>query len=151
MKMGIRRVIMMAMGLFGLLGCAGTPPANLGVHNGMLTRCPASPNCIASQTENPQQRINAFTFTSDPTAAFSRLQETLASRKDTTIIEARPDYLRVEFRTALFVDDGEFLLDRDHQVIHVRSASRLGYSDLGKNRARMEELRQQFEISLKNP
>jgi uncharacterized protein (DUF1499 family) len=151
MKMGIRRVIMMAMGLFGLLGCAGTPPANLGVHNGMLTRCPASPNCIASQTENPQQRINAFTFTSDPTAAFSRLQETLASRKDTTLIESTPEYLRVEFRTTLFVDDGEFLLDRDHQVIHVRSASRLGYSDLGKNRARMEELRQQFEISLKNP
>jgi len=151
MKMGIRRVIMMAMGLFGLLGCAGTPPANLGVHNGMLTRCPASPNCIASQTENPQQRINAFTFTSDPTAAFSRLQETLASRKDTTIIEARPDYLRVEFRTALFVDDGEFLLDRDHQVIHVRSASRLGYSDLGKNRSRMEEVRRQFELTLKKP
>jgi len=151
MKMGIRRSIMMAMGLFGLLGCAGTPPANLGVHNGMLTKCPASPNCIASQTENPQQRINAFTFTSDPTAALSRLQETLASRKDTTIIEARPDYLRVEFRTALFVDDGEFLLDRDHQVIHVRSASRLGYSDLGKNRSRMEELRRQFELSLKKP
>jgi len=151
MKRGIRRSIMMAMGLFGLLGCAGTPPTNLGVHNGMLKECPASPNCIASQTENPQQRINPFVFTDDPTAAFSRLQETLASRKDTTIIEARPDYLRVEFRTALFVDDGEFLLDRDHQVIHVRSASRLGYSDLGKNRSRMEEVRRQFELSLKKP
>ena len=86
-----------------------------------------------------------------PTAAFSRLQETLASRKDTTLIESTPEYLRVEFRTALFVDDGEFLLDRDHQVIHVRSASRLGYSDLGKNRSRMEEVRRQFELSLKKP
>jgi len=151
MMRGIRRSMMMAMGLFGLLGCAGTPPANLGVHNGMLTRCPASPNCIASQTENPQQRINPFAFTDDPTAAFSRLQETLASRKDTTIIQATPDYLRVEFRTTLFVDDGEFQLDREHQVIHVRSASRLGYSDLGKNRSRMEEVRRQFELTLKKP
>lgn len=139
------------LGLLGLLGCAGTPPANLGVNNGMLTRCPASPNCIASQTENPQQRINPFVFTDDPTAAFSRLQQTLASRKDTTIIEATPDYLRVEFRTTLFVDDGEFLLDSKHRVIHVRSASRLGYSDFGKNRNRMEELRREFELSLKSP
>lgn len=148
---GIRRSIAMAVGLLGLMGCSGTAPANLGVHNGMLNGCPASPNCVASQTENPQQRIAPLAFTGDPAAAFSRLQQTLTSRKDTTLIVSTPEYLRVEFRTTLFVDDGEFLLDREHQVIQVRSASRLGYSDLGKNRARMEELRQQFELSLKNP
>lgn len=140
----------MAFGLLGLLGCSGTVPTNLGVHNGMLRGCPASPNCIASQTENLQQRIAPLAFTGDPTTAFFRLQQTLAGRKDTTLIESTPEYLRVEFRTTLFIDDGEFLLDSEHQVIQVRSASRLGYSDLGKNRARLEELRRQFELSLKN-
>lgn len=46
--------------------------------------------------------------------------------------------------TTLFVDDSEFLLDRERQAIQVRSASRLGYSDLEKNRSRMEEIREQF-------
>ena len=54
--------------------------------------------------------------------------------------------LRVELRTRLFVDDAEFLLDRSNRMIHVRSASRLGYSDLGTNRRRIEELRSQFSL-----
>jgi uncharacterized protein (DUF1499 family) len=56
-------------------------------------------------------------------------------------------YLRVELRTTFFVDDAEFLLDRERHLIQVRSASRLGYSDLGKNRRRMEEIRGQFNAS----
>ena len=89
-------------------------------------------------------------YTGDPTGALHSLQQTLKARKDTRIIESTPEYLRVEFSTLLFVDDGEFLLDRVHNIIHIRSASRLGYSDLGKNRNRMEEIRLQFEKNLQN-
>jgi uncharacterized protein (DUF1499 family) len=60
----------------------------------------------------------------------------LGRRRDTTITEELPGYLRVELRTFLFVDDGEFLLNRSRNVIQTRSASRIGYSDLGKNRNR---------------
>ena len=67
------------------------------------------------------------------------------------IIDERTGYLRTELRTVLFVDDGEFLLDRARKVIHVRSASRLGYSDLGKNRSRIEELRKEFSNEEKKP
>jgi uncharacterized protein (DUF1499 family) len=83
-------------------------------------------------------------FSGDPDAAFARLKLVVSGRSDTTIVDDSPDYLRVELRTMLFVDDGEFLLDRTNAVIHVRSASRLGYSDLGKNRSRLEEIRGQF-------
>jgi uncharacterized protein (DUF1499 family) len=83
-------------------------------------------------------------FSGDPGAAFARLKRILSGRSDTTIVEDSPEYLRVELRTMLFVDDGEFLLDRTNMVIHVRSASRLGYSDLGKNRSRLEDIRRQF-------
>lgn len=68
----------------------------------------------------------------------------LKERSDTVIIEQTDSYLRVELRTILFADDGEFLLDRERKVIKVRSASRRGYSDLGKNRRRMEEIRRAF-------
>jgi uncharacterized protein (DUF1499 family) len=69
------------------------------------------------------------------------LRALLAARGDTTIVVEEPNYLRVEFRTTFFVDDGEFLLNEEGRRIEMRSASRVGYSDLGKNRARLEEIR----------
>jgi uncharacterized protein (DUF1499 family) len=138
------RILFMTIGLQGILGCAGERPGNLGVNGGVLVACPASPNCISSQADDEKHRIAPLAFNGDPDAAFVRLKLILGQRKDTKIIEESPGYLRVELRTTLFVDDGEFLLDRSRSVIHVRSASRLGYSDLGKNRSRMEEIRSQF-------
>jgi len=134
----------MTIGLLGIAGCAGERPNNLGVRGGLLASCPSSPNCVSSQADDERHRIAPLTFTGDPDAALDRLKRVLVRRGDTTIIEDVPDYLRVELRTVLFVDDGEFLLDRAHKVIHLRSASRLGYSDLGKNRGRMEEIRNDF-------
>ncbi len=127
-----------------LAACAGEKPNNLGVHNGRLTECPGSPNCVSSQAVDEEHRIQVMTFVDRPEAAFARLKQTLGLRKDTTIIEERPGYLRVEFHTLLFVDDGEFFLDGQQSQIQIRSASRLGYSDLGKNRSRLEEIRRQF-------
>jgi uncharacterized protein (DUF1499 family) len=102
------------------------------------------PNCVSSQDKDVLHRIAPLAFSNDPDAAFARLKRVLSQRADTTIREDLPGYLRVELHTTLFTDDGEFLLDRPHQVIQVRSASRLGISDLGKNRRRLEEIRRQF-------
>jgi uncharacterized protein (DUF1499 family) len=140
----LKRIILAICSLF-VAACAGERPKDLGVRDGMLKACPSSPNCVSSQANDEKQRIPALTFKGEPDQAFNRLKQTLVSRSDTTVTETSADYLRAEFRTRMgFVDDGEFLLDRGHSLIHVRSASRLGYSDLGKNRSRMEEIRQQF-------
>lgn len=127
-----------------LTACFGDRPDNLGVQGDRLTECPDSPNCVSSQALDEGHRIAPLVFSDDPAPAFARLKLMLVHRDDTTIIEERPSYLRVEFRTTLFVDDGEFLLDSQQRLIHIRSASRLGYWDLGKNRRRMEEIRRQF-------
>lgn len=127
-----------------LAACAGERPENLGVQGGRLTECPGTPNCVSSQAVDEGHRIAPLVFSDDPAPAFARLKQALGRRGDTTVIEEHPGYLRVEFRTTLFVDDGEFLLDDQQRLIQVRSASRLGYSDLGKNRRRLEEIRQQF-------
>jgi uncharacterized protein (DUF1499 family) len=134
----------MTIGLLGLAGCAGERPQNLGVKDGALTACPSSPNCVSSFAGDDRHRIAPLSCSIDPEAAFARLKQTLAMRGDATVVEEQAGYLRVELRTILFVDDAEFLLDREKSVIHVRSASRLGHSDLGKNRSRMEEIRTQF-------
>ena len=141
------------MGILSLLlaACAGERPANLGAKDGRLASCPASPNCVSSQAVDERHRIAPLAFSGDPDAAFARLKQVLIRRKDSTVIEEQTGYLRVELRTTFFVDDSEFLLDRERQVIQVRSASRLGYSDLGKNRSRMEEIREQFAQAVGAP
>ena len=144
MKILTGRIVLMTLGLLGLAGIAGERPHNLGVREGLLAPCPSSPNCVSSQAESERHRIAPLSFSGDPDAAFARLKLVISRRSDTTIVDDLPDYLRVELRTILFVDDGEFLLDRTKKHIHVRSASRLGYSDLGKNRSRLEEIRRQF-------
>jgi uncharacterized protein (DUF1499 family) len=134
------------MSIFTLIltACAGESPDHPGLSGGRLASCPRSPNCVSSQAEDESHRIAPLVFNDMPEMAFARLKQILDGRKDTVIVEERPDYLRVEFHTLLFVDDGEFLLDSEQRQIEVRSASRLGYSDLGKNRRRLEEIRQSF-------
>ena len=128
-----------------LAGCAGDRPTNLGAVDGRLSPCPSTPNCVSSQATDEGQRIAPLSFSGDPAAAFARLKRILSRRPDMTIGESTGEYLRVEFRTRLgFVDDGEFFLDPGKGVIQVRSAARVGYSDLGKNRSRLEEIRSDY-------
>lgn len=108
-----------------------------------MTACPASPNCVSSQAADDRHRIAPLALRGDLEEAWARLGEILSARADARVVESQTDYLRVEFRTRLgFVDDAEFALDRRAGVIHVRSASRVGYWDLGKNRRRIEEIRE---------
>ena len=110
-----------------------------------LPTCPAKPNCVSSQAAD-SHRIEPFKVSGDAGSAFEKLRNLLAGRSDTKLIAADDATIRVEFRTMLgFVDDGLFILDPANSLIHVRSAARLGYWDLGKNRRRMEEIRHTFE------
>lgn len=144
----IREVLVMTILASLLAACSGERPQDLGVRDGALAPCPSSPNCVSSRADDERHRIEPLSFSDDPDAAFSRVRRILSQRTDTTFVEENNRYLRVEFRTPLgFVDDGEFLLNREQQCIHVRSASRLGYSDLGKNRSRLEEIRSRFAVA----
>ena len=110
----------------------------------ILPPCPASPNCVSSQTDD-KHRIEPFKVTGDARVAFEKLRKILAQRADTTLISSNDTMIKVEFRTMLgFVDDGLFVLDAANSLIQIRSAARRGYWDLGKNRRRMEEIRQSY-------
>ncbi len=125
---------------------AGKRRNNLGVSNGKLTPCPNSPNCVSSQSIDTDHQIAPLTFTSSPEQAIANLKKIIESLPRTKIITESQDYLYAEFKSALlgFVDDVEFYLDRNANVIQVRSASRLGSSDLGMNRKRIKSIRAEF-------
>jgi len=135
----------MAMMSWLFSACAAEPPQNLGAKDGILAVCPSSPNCVSSQATDERHRIAPLSYFDDPDSAFARLKNVLKDRRDSTIVESTENYIRAELRTIFFVDDVEFLLDRESRLVQIRSASRLGYSDLGKNRSRMEAIRSAFE------
>ena len=122
---------------------AGKRPNNLGVNSGKLAPCPNSPNCVSSQSSSSVHSIAPLTYNSTPEEAIANLKSVIQSLPRTKIITESKDYLYAEFKSALmgFVDDVEFYLDRKANVIQVRSASRLGQSDLGVNRKRIETIR----------
>jgi uncharacterized protein (DUF1499 family) len=63
------------------------------------------------------------------------------------IEEETTGYLRATFTTRVFrfVDDLELRIDERNGLIQVRSASRVGFSDMGLNRKRVENLRAAFD------
>jgi uncharacterized protein (DUF1499 family) len=111
----------------------------------LLPSCPSSPNCVSSLAADTHF-IEPLRFTGDAASAFDRLRNILANRSDTLIVAATDSAMQVEFRTFLgFVDDGLLVLDAPAGLIHIRSAARVGYWDMGKNRNRMAEIRLRFQ------
>jgi uncharacterized protein (DUF1499 family) len=122
----------------------------LGTVGGHLAPCPNKPNCVSSQAAASEKKhsIELLTYSSEPSQARERLEVAIAGMKRGRMVEREANYWRVEFTSALlgFVDDVEFLFDDNARLIDVRSASRVGYSDLGVNRRRVEEIRRRFSL-----
>lgn len=138
--------------VIGLFHFSGTRPTNLGVQNGQLGACPTTPNCVSSFSQDVAHQIEPLRFDVAPETAFHQLKATIQSLPRTQIITETEDYLYAEFTSPLmgFVDDVEFYLDQAANVIQVRSASRLGESDLGVNRQRIEAIRSVLNTQPKN-
>ena len=129
------------MGLF-----SGTRPDNLGLHDGRLSPPKRTPNNVHSQvdrTADVEHYIEPLRYSGNAGKAWERLQGIVSGMQRAQVVKSEPDYLYAEFTTRLmgYVDDTEFYLDRQAGVIHVRSASRLGRSDFGVNRERIESIR----------
>ncbi|QDT64354.1 DUF1499 domain-containing protein [Calycomorphotria hydatis] len=153
MKTRAKRLLVLApmvslffiLGGITLLSLFSRKPDNLGVQaDGKLRACPSSPNCVCSQVAvEDSHYVAPLLVQGEAETIQTRLKEALAKMPRTKITEETDRYLHVKFTTALmrYVDDVEFLIEPEAGLIHVRSASRLGYSDLGANRKRVEELR----------
>ena len=135
-----------------LLRCSGGRPPSLGVVNGNLSECPNSPNCVSSQATDNKHYIEPLHYQGTLSEARSRLVSVIDSMSRTKIVTLKKDYIHVEFTSRLFrfVDDVEFYFDQDGKTVHLRSASRTGYYDIGANRKRIEAIRKKFDI-LKTP
>lgn len=130
-----------------MLGCSGARPRDLRLVDGRLRPCPETPNCVSSESGTPEaKRVTPFPAPGGR-ADLTRLARVVSAWPRTVVITTDGDYMHAESTSLIwrFIDDVEFRFDSAASVIQVRSASRLGRSDLGVNRKRVEGLRAQWD------
>lgn len=110
----------------------------IGVVQGKLRDCPGTPNCVCTEANRKDQKIARVQLADEKD--FQRIEEILIGQMGGRLEKKTADYLHVEFTSKLlgFVDDFEVLWDRENQQLQIRSASRIGRSDLGANRKRIQ-------------
>ena len=112
-----------------------------------LPPCPSSPNCVSSQATDDGHFIAPFKITGNVEEAWAALKNALLSQSRTVITNETGDTLHAQATSLVFrfVDDIDAILDAEAGLIHIRSASRIGYGDFGVNRKRVEMLRAQLQ------
>jgi uncharacterized protein (DUF1499 family) len=101
---------------------------------------------VSTFATDAEHKIEAIPYTDDPKIAWNRIVKLVQETPSAKIITQTDDYLHAEYTSRIFrfVDDVELVLDSGARKIHFRSASRVGHSDIGVNRGRMEDLRLRF-------
>jgi uncharacterized protein (DUF1499 family) len=133
-----------------IVSCQAPRPKDLGSKivegKSTLSKCPDSPNCIGSHYQlDVDHHLDPLKYETTKENAKKLLLSILNRTDNAKVITNDSDYIHVEFTSSIFkfVDDVEFNFQEEN-LIHFRSASRTGHSDLGANKKRMETITFRF-------
>lgn len=123
---------------------------SLGLIQGQLTECSESPNCVSSQTTQRSKHIAPINASDTPELTWLILRDLVDKMPQALLITENENYRHYQFTTPLmgFIDDVELLFNPTGKLIQVKSASRIGQSDMGANRNRVELLRENLDEAL---
>ena len=146
MNRSIQPCLKLALILFMVGGCSGKRPDEIGIDPSGLRGCPKSPNCVSSEAKDKQHAIESFCLKGDPNVSWPLIQDEIVSMSRWVIVTATHNYIHVECKSRIFrfIDDLELYFNSSNGIISIRSASRVGYSDFGANRRRVEFLRSEL-------
>lgn len=135
-------VARVAIGYFSA-GLIATGLVKTDASDAALSGCDDLQNCTASTATGKRNRIDPLEYDVPASEVIEKFSALIKSQPGTNIIVQDANYLHATFKTALlgYTDDLELLLDQNTGVLNIRSASRIGKSDLGANRKRIESLR----------
>jgi len=124
-------------------------PENLGINQNRLAPCPDTPNCVSSYASDAEHAIEPLSYTGEQAVAMDTLEQTLRDLPRSQLVTREDGYMHAVLRSQMmgFFDDLEFYVS-EPGVIQVRSAARLGQSDMGANRRYVETIRQTFNARL---
>ncbi len=132
-----------------LLTCSANRPVDPDGKDGNLAACPDRPNCVSSLSDDKGHFIAPLTYDGSMAEASARLLSVLEQMKGVKIVSRTDTSIHTEFTSTVFgfVDDVDFRFDAADRRIDLRSASRVGYTDFGVNRKRIEEIRRRFQAA----
>ena len=125
-----------------MFGLGRIRPGNLGVTDGKLAECPSSPNCVSTQATSESHRIEPLKLAGSPDELLAAVGKIVSEKPRWKVVTETDDYVHIECTSLIcrYVDDLEVWADEFKGQVHARSASRVGYSDMGVNRKRVEDL-----------
>lgn len=143
----IALLLLLLLVVFFFRGFMSRSGEALGLANGQLTQCPDKPNCVCSESAPANTAFVSpiLLQAGDATDAWMLLKSTIIEQGGQVQVET-DNYLAATFTSTVFgfADDVEARLDVAQGVIHLRSASRVGHSDFGVNRKRVELLKKRY-------
>jgi uncharacterized protein (DUF1499 family) len=127
---------------FGRIYYQNSQASELGVENGQLAPVSSKPNNVSTQAEDEAKKVTPLPMKASIAATMEAIKQAVNQYGGATIQSESETYLYVIFTTSLmkYHDDVEFWIDEVNGVVHFRSASRAGYSDMGLNRKRYDAL-----------
>ena len=129
-----------------LSSCSGVVPLTIG----QFAKCPEKPNCVSTKNSSIKNTIKPIFYKGSHENAKQNLLLAIKTFGSAKVKKELDQFIHVEFTSNIFIfiDDVEFYLT-EKGVIHLRSASRIGHSDLGVNRRRVEMIRIAFNNTTK--
>lgn len=107
----------------------------------VLFPCPDTPNCVFSNSSNPDSSIPPFSLIdNNPRQSWSKLVKAIEQAGGEILVDDG-DYCHAVFTSTFFRFKDDLEIKLEDNLIAVRSASRAGKSDLGQNRKRVEKIR----------
>lgn len=141
--------LLLVLFYFSFLAYKSHKGAAPGLTNNQLSPCPDTPNCLNSEYPNDTAHfIDAMTFKNESRTEISQQIQHVIKNTGGTITQVTNNYIAAEFSTQLFryVDDFEIRIDNEANLIHFRSASRVGKSDFGTNLKRIEMIKRELAL-----
>ena len=117
-----------------------------GITDGKIAACGEKPNCVSSLSKEADFAIQGFEMAGDSGAKFLELVAALAEEEGVSLVKKTDSYAHLTYQSKIFgfTDDLELHLHPELGKVDVRSSSRVGYSDLGANRKRVEGIREKY-------
>ncbi|QUX92769.1 DUF1499 domain-containing protein [Marinomonas sp. A3A] len=140
----IALIVVLFVGFFIYVNMSNKLPEGLGVTDGELMPCPSTPNCVSTQAspEDLDHYAEPVVYTGDRMKTQLSIESFMLNKGNTHLVSSTLGYVHFEVKSPLvgYIDDVEFYLPAADSVVHIRSASRVGYSDFGVNRERVRQI-----------
>ncbi|MBJ7536752.1 DUF1499 domain-containing protein [Marinomonas transparens] len=138
-------VVILIVAFFVYVSVHNKQPNDLGLTDGLFKPCPTSPNCVSSQAEKDdlEHYIAPIIYHGARKEIQLSIESYMLGKGNARVVTSSLGYVHFAVKSKIigYIDDVEFYLPEADSVVHVRSASRVGYSDMGVNRERVRQVR----------